>query len=164
MEKESKRERNRGIDYTGVTGRQHKAPQNHPSKPLYYFSPFLSVALSLQGLHQIRSTECQSSTASCHTVIVHLLYACVCTCVNVQSKATSLHTFNVPVFKGTIEEEVRKEVEGMQRTRGGGEALRREERQREGVGNKTEEEVKETGHRASKEKTMGESEGLAQRL
>ena len=45
---------------------------------------------------------------------------CVCcsVCVNAQSDATSLYTFNARMFEGTIEEEVRNEVEGMQRTRG----------------------------------------------
>lgn len=61
-----------------------------------------------------------------HACIMGVLRVCVCVCVcvNGQSGATSLHTFNVRMFEGTIEEEVRNEVEGMQRTRGrgGGEA------------------------------------------
>lgn len=95
---------------------QSKAP---PPPPPQSFS-LLSAPPSLTVLQQIRSIECQSSAASCHTAIVCV---CVGVCMNVQSNATLLHTFNAGVFGGTIQEELGNEVEEMQRTggRGGGE-------------------------------------------
>lgn len=113
------RKRSRGVNCRSDRT-QHKAQKN-PQCLCTISLSFFSTALPLPLLRQIRSTKCQSSTASCHTVIVQLLYACV----NVQSNATSLHTFNAPMFKGTIEEEVRNEVQGMQRTRRGGEGIKK---------------------------------------
>lgn len=77
------------------------------------FTPFVP-----DKINQVSVINSLLSHGDCSSVV------CVCVCVNVQSNATSLHTFNVRMFEGTKEEEVRNEVEGMQRTRGrgGGEA------------------------------------------
>lgn len=88
------RKRSRGVNCRSDRT-QHKAQQN-PQCLCTISLSFFSTALPLPLLRQIRSTKCQSSTASCHTVIVQLLYACV----NVQSNATSLHTFKCSHVQG----------------------------------------------------------------
>lgn len=102
---------------------QSKAPTTTTTPP--EFLSLLSAPPSLPVLQQIRSIECQSSAASCHTDCL-CVCRCVYVCINVQSDATLPHAFNVCVFEGTMQEELGDEVEAMQRTRGrgGGEGTR----------------------------------------
>lgn len=167
MKKWRKKERKRkeGIDYTGVTGRQHKALQNHPLE-----SPVLFLSLSLCGplftgfapdkINRVSVINSLLSHRDCSSVICVCVHMCKCA---VQSNIAAY------IWCPRVQGNNRRGSE-----EGSGENAKDKRRRRGGVKKRgetkgrsrewTEEEVKETRHRASKEKTMGESEGLAQRL
>lgn len=150
-EERAERERSGGINYVRVTGTQHKAQQKPPSAlflslslcgPL--FTPFAPDKIKRVSVINSLLSHCDCSSV-------------MCVCVNVQSGATSLHTFNARMFEGTIEEEVRNEAEGTQRTRGEEEGRHKDE---SGEGNKGEEEMRELGHKAPKGKTTRSQKDL----